>query len=120
VRNIAIAGLLLGAVSFSAHAQQVVPSTPDISIGATSTLDVGIPGGRANWVHLQNQCADTAIYFDLRGARDRAANIFPLRLPAATSPDSSFQANFTLAGSIEASASSGASGTCTFTVLFGR
>lgn len=108
------AAVFVAAFFLPAHAQQVIPSTPDISIGATSTLDVGIPGRRANWIALKNDCADE-VYFDLRGARDRDAQKFPLRLDTGES----FSGSFNLAGSIEASASSGASGACTFTVVFG-
>ncbi len=118
--------LLIAAVaafSLPAYSQTIIPTTPDISIGNTATLDIAIPGRRANFVAIKNDCSDV-VYFDLNGALlGRAASPagvnardFGLRLDTAES----FSGRFKLSGSIEASASSGASGACTFTVVLGR
>jgi len=85
--------VILAAFSLPAHGQQVVPTTPDISVTNTATLDIPIPGGRANWIALKNDCADE-LYFDLRGARDGAQN-HPLRLDTGES----FSGSFRLSGS---------------------
>lgn len=112
---------VLAAFSLPAFAQTIIPTTPDISIGNTSTVDVVIPGGRANYVAVKNDCTDV-VYFDLGGALGNKTSStqderdFGLRLGSGES----FSGSFKLAGSFEASASSGASGSCTFTVVLGR
>lgn len=67
-----------------------VPSTPDISIAASTSAEIWFPkvtGGRVNWIYIKNDCA-TTLYFDLRG--DRLSQVetgtdFPLRLEATES-----------------------------------
>ncbi len=89
-----------------------LPSTPDIAVASNATADIAIPGQRADWVFIRNDCAGD-VYFDLRDARDGATNDHPLRL----AQDQQFSAEMTLFGAIEASPAGGNSA-CTITVIF--
>lgn len=84
----------------------VQPSTPDNSIGATTSADFQLPGAPWHWIAIKNDCA-TALYFDLRSV---AANAdFDLRLEPAESFSGSF-AVYTVAVSNDGSSA------CTFTI----
>ncbi|MBS4050725.1 MAG: hypothetical protein KGZ69_05940 [Methylomonas sp.] len=114
LRVVWVLAALMAAHSIAMAQMIALPSTPDISVGATSTGSIVVPGGPASFVSIKNDCAD-ALYFDLRGARDAAANDYPLKLELGES----FTGNIAIT-SLGVSAESGATVTCTFTVQFAR
>lgn len=97
-----------------AMAFQTIGSTRDISVTASATADFPVPGGRANWIWIKNDCSDD-LYFDLHGT-DRVADAFeyPLRLKQAEAIELEMRV-----AAIGVSPAAGA-GACTFTVIFGR
>ncbi len=61
-------------------AQQIMPSTPDMSVGSASTADFVIPQTfRPNFVWLKNDCS-TRLYFNFNPTPARATADYPLRL----------------------------------------
>jgi ABC-type Fe3+-hydroxamate transport system substrate-binding protein len=89
-----------------------LPSTPNIAIGNTATLAVVVPQGPARYVFVRNDCTQDLI-FDLRGARDAAANLFPLRLKT----NQEFATNMQVM--VVAASAGNAASSCTFTLQFG-
>ena len=82
--------LILSLLSVPANAQaiwQLVPSTPDISVSSTATLDIVFTERLSNatirnveWVSLKNDCSDT-LYFALRPPHEaKSALDYPIRL----------------------------------------
>lgn len=68
--------VLVAVFSFSAHAQQAMPSTPDISISGSATADVAFQG-KASYVYVKNDCASD-VYFNFGGKNHGSSH--PLRL----------------------------------------
>jgi len=101
-------------VAFSADPYTVIPSTPDISVGASSTVDVAIPGGRADFFAIKNDCSDS-VYFSIYRSTTTEENDYFLRLDS----NESFTADMIVFG-IGASAASGNTASCTFTLILGR
>ncbi len=58
--------LLALVLAFPANAQRwyTAPSTPDISVSATSTADFSFSRPSVDWVAIKNDCSDT-LYFGL-------------------------------------------------------
>ena len=101
-------------VAFSADPYTVIPSTPDISVGASSTVDVVIPGGRADFFAIKNDCSST-LYFSIYRSTTTTESDYFLRLDS----DESFTADMIVFG-IGASAAAGNSAACLFTLILGR
>lgn len=68
--------VLAAAFSFSAYAQQAMPSTPDISIAGSATSEVAFQG-KTSYIYLKNDCASD-VYFNF-GGKDHGST-HPLRL----------------------------------------
>lgn len=114
-----------GLAAWPASAQQALlqplQSTPDISVGQSSTLDVAIPGGRiARWISLRNDCS-SPLYFSLVGTpRPMSSATSSTRPPLRLGNGESFTGHLDLRGSIMASADVAATAACTFTVIFAK
>ena len=98
-----------------AMALQTVPSTRDILLTGAATANFAVPGGRASFVSIKNDCADD-IYFDIYGISRSPDDTFqyPIRLKGGESFSMTTPIN-----SVGASPA-GALTTCTFTIIFGR
>ena len=115
MKKLLLALLILSAPAYGQR-WQMVPSTPDISVSATSTLDVVFTEYRNNktiggvdWVSIKNDCADT-LYFALRPPHtSKSATDYPLRL----GPGESFSVEAFVAS---IGASNDNSSACTFTL----
>jgi len=105
----------------------MIPTTPDLSVGALATADFVIDSisGRVDWVHIRNDC-DTALHFDLNAAVQftfslRATQVYPIRLEGTTmglaSRDTQwFEGPFRMK---TLSVSNDTNATCTFTLVVG-
>ena len=109
-----LAFLVIVGTAFSAEPFTAIPTTPDISVGASSTVDVIIPGGRADFFAIKNDCSDS-VYFSIYRSSTTVENDYFLRLDA----NEAFDADMIVFG-IGASAAAGNSSTCTFTLMLGR
>ena len=95
---------------------QVIPSTNDLTVTASATARFPIPGKRANWVWIRNDCA-TDLYFDLNpkvADSSGLATEYPIRL----AQDQIFSGYLQVA-SIGVSPASGTV-SCTFSLQAGR
>ena len=109
-----LAFLAIVGVAFSAEPFTVIPTTTDISVGASSTVDVIIPGGRADFFAIKNDCSST-LYFSIYRSSTTTESDYFLRLDT----NESFTADMIVFG-IGASAASGNSAACAFTLILGR
>ncbi len=106
--------LFIVGTAFSAEPFTASPTTPDISVGASSTVDVIIPGGRADFFAIKNDCSES-VYFSIYRSSTTVENDYFLRLDSGEA----FDADMIVRG-IGASAAVGNSSTCTFTLMLGR
>ena len=106
--------LFIVGTAFSAEPFTAIPTTPDISVGASSTVDVIIPGGRADFFAIKNDCSDS-VYFSIYRSSTTVENDYFLRLDSGEA----FDADMIVFG-IGASAAAGNTSTCTFTIMLGR
>lgn len=89
---------------------QTMPSTPDLSVSATSTAEYQVhpsrEGSKANWFTLKNDCASTLYFAITPGTRGNSD--YPLRLEPGES--------FTMEGPLfSVGASNDGASACTFT-----
>lgn len=99
------------------HNWVILGSTPDISVGATSTNETFFGVSRENPVSVQrimikNDCAED-LYFGVRGVLTTGDNDTPIRL----SQDSSVTITARSIPSVLASPAIGNTVTCTFTLV---
>ena len=106
---------ILYAGAIQAQTLQTVPSTPDIAVTATATMEVTFNHiqGPARFVAIKNDCSDT-LYFDLRRAPDGNTNNYPLRLGSGESFN--IHMNIYTVGASPAAGNSA----CTFTLILGE
>ncbi len=106
--------MLVAAPVFARDSLQAIPTTPDLSIGASAS-GTFLFQSRADWIHIRNNCSST-VYFMLNPASADlfVANDFYLRLAS----NEVFEGDFVVR-SVGASNSSN-SAACTFTVIIGR
>ncbi|KKM87889.1 hypothetical protein LCGC14_1264330 [marine sediment metagenome] len=109
-----LAFFLIIGVAFSAEPFTVIPTTVDISVGASSTVDVIIPGGRADFFAIKNDCSST-LYFSIYRSSTTTESDYFLRLDT----NESFTADMIVFG-IGASAAVGNTASCAFTLILGR
>lgn len=91
---------------------QTVPSTPDIPVTAGATSVWNVPGGRASFVWIKNDCTGD-LYFDLNPKANGDVS-HPIRLKTGEE----FRGSFNI-GAVGVTPGT-FTGACTFTVQFGR